>query len=169
MKRCTVCNELKALDSFHKRPESKDGHRADCKECKKKVNQKWKKSNPEKRKAYSEQYHLDNVVAIREKTKKWQRENREKCREGSRKYRKRHPERGAEYQQGYIEEHPDRYKAHYLVQNAIRSGKLTRPPICESCFNERFTEGHHEDYSKPLDVDWLCTKCHTELRRKVLV
>ena len=52
--------------------------------------------------------------------------------------------------------------AHILVMRAIRKGKLTRPLQCTSCGNghKRALQGHHEDYSKPLDVIWLCDPCH---------
>lgn len=56
----------------------------------------------------------------------------------------------------------------YAVRNALRSGKLVRPKCCESCggketFNKRgysLLEAHHDDYSKPLEVRWLCKTCH---------
>ena len=51
-------------------------------------------------------------------------------------------------------------KAHQAVQYALKTGQLIRPPVCESCFGFRFVESHHEDYSKPLDVNWLCKECH---------
>ncbi|KKL77017.1 hypothetical protein LCGC14_2039150, partial [marine sediment metagenome] len=73
------------------------------------------------------------------------------------------------HEQKQHQPYPEKLKAHYILNNAIRGGEIARPFICESCFNERFTDGHHEDYSKPLDVEWLCKKCHTELHRKVLV
>lgn len=47
---------------------------------------------------------------------------------------------------------------------AIKSGKLTRLP-CESCGATK-SEAHHEDYSKPLEVKWLCRKCHGAAHRK---
>jgi hypothetical protein len=37
-------------------------------------------------------------------------------------------------------------------------GKLTPEP-CESCGSEE-AEKHHEDYSQPLEVRWLCRPCH---------
>ncbi|KKK81651.1 hypothetical protein LCGC14_2811270, partial [marine sediment metagenome] len=43
---------------------------------------------------------------------------------------------------------------------AIRDGRLERPTICPSCDVETFIEAHHEDYSKPLEVKWLCDDCH---------
>jgi hypothetical protein len=50
------------------------------------------------------------------------------------------------------------------VSNAIRAGRLVKPGNCQACDREasgRALQGHHKDYSKPLDVDWLCTKCHS--------
>lgn len=46
------------------------------------------------------------------------------------------------------------------VTAAIRSGRLVRQP-CEIC-GERRSEAHHEDYSRSLDVRWLCRKHHNQ-------
>jgi hypothetical protein len=40
----------------------------------------------------------------------------------------------------------------------IRRGKIIKQP-CISC-GDLNTEGHHHDYTKPLDVVWYCRKCH---------
>lgn len=56
---------------------------------------------------------------------------------------------------------PIRCKARSIVSNLIRRGKLIKPDICSHCFKKRKVESHHEDYSKPLEVKWLCKKCHT--------
>jgi hypothetical protein len=40
----------------------------------------------------------------------------------------------------------------------LRRGKLTREP-CLHC-GSMFSQMHHPDYDKPLDVLWLCRKCH---------
>lgn len=53
--------------------------------------------------------------------------------------------------------------AHILVGNAVRSGKLRRQP-CAAC-NAINTQAHHEDYSRPLDVIWLCAECHMRRHR----
>lgn len=60
--------------------------------------------------------------------------------------------------------YPEKYKAYNSVSNAIRDGKLIRKP-CEICGEDR-SDAHHEDYSKPYDVVWLCKKHHTKLHRK---
>lgn len=47
---------------------------------------------------------------------------------------------------------------------AIKTGKLVRLP-CEGC-GEAKSEAHHDDYSKPLEVKWLCRSCHAAAHRK---
>ena len=58
-----------------------------------------------------------------------------------------------------------RQRARWLVNEAVRGGGLRRPEVCESCWlpDRRLLHGHHEDYSRPLDVIWLCAKCHSRL------
>lgn len=70
-------------------------------------------------------------------------------------------ERSKAIRQKWRAENPVAYKAHSAVSNAIRDGKLKRLS-CEFCGRED-THAHHKDYSKPLDVMWLCPKCHHRL------
>jgi uncharacterized protein YgiM (DUF1202 family) len=58
----------------------------------------------------------------------------------------------------------DKVKAHRKVQNSIRRGKLNKGR-CEVCGSEK-AHAHHEDYSKPLEVIWLCHDHHTKLHRE---
>lgn len=58
--------------------------------------------------------------------------------------------------------------AHLAVRLALRSGALVRPQTCSKCeqpptanLGRGAVQAHHEDYSKPLDVTWLCPRCHT--------
>lgn len=51
--------------------------------------------------------------------------------------------------------------ARSYLNNAIRDGRFNREP-CAMCGEEQ-AEGHHDDYSQPLLVVWLCAECHTEL------
>ena len=60
---------------------------------------------------------------------------------------------------------PEKLKSRHASRYAVKAGKLIRPDHCESCFKECKPEGHHKDYSKPLDVDWLCQECHKKLCR----
>lgn len=65
----------------------------------------------------------------------------------------------------YRLKYPERVRAHQRVTDAIRRGKIIRLP-CNIC-GELKSEGHHEDYSKPLDVIWLCRIHHREADKKL--
>ena len=66
--------------------------------------------------------------------------------------------RHTEYVKKHREKHPEKYKARTAVGNALRDGKLTKLP-CANCGASK-VQAHHDDYSKPLDVVWLCSGCH---------
>jgi hypothetical protein len=60
----------------------------------------------------------------------------------------------------YREANREKVAARHAVANALENGSLVKAP-CEVC-GEAKSEAHHEDYSKPLDVNWLCRKHHEE-------
>ncbi len=64
----------------------------------------------------------------------------------------------------WVRRNSEKRKCHETLGNAIRDGKIIRKP-CEICGNTK-TEAHHEDYSKPLAISWLCTKHHIELHKQ---
>src|SRR4051794_9202976 len=53
--------------------------------------------------------------------------------------------------------------ARSLASRGLERGKITRQR-CQGCGAER-AEMHHPDYSKPLEVEWLCRPCHLEHHR----
>ena len=53
-------------------------------------------------------------------------------------------------------------KAYGRLHWAVESGQLTPPERCEDCSAPDSLVGHHEDYSKPLEVAWICHSCHTQ-------
>lgn len=59
-------------------------------------------------------------------------------------------------------DNPLKYRARYLTSNAIRDGRLLRRP-CAKCGSVENIEAHHEDYTKPLEVVWLCKQHHQEI------
>jgi hypothetical protein len=62
------------------------------------------------------------------------------------------------------ERYPERIAAHKAVQQAVKAGTLERSP-CASCGSTKAVHAHHEDYTRPLDVTWLCHPCHIEHHR----
>jgi hypothetical protein len=97
-----------------------------------------------KKNAYSLRYRAANPESNRVAQKKWAGQNREKTR------------------------------AHMTVHKAVVTGKIQRPTACSVCGivppprRDGCTQihAHHRDYSKPLDVQWLCALCHAIERRK---
>jgi len=69
-------------------------------------------------------------------------------------YKSRHNARTTLWQKN----NPLKTTAHKKVRQAILTGDLIVQP-CEKCGNPK-TEAHHEDYTKPLDVVWLCSVHH---------
>lgn len=66
--------------------------------------------------------------------------------------------------QNYRKSNPLKAAAQTASANAIRDGKLIRQP-CEVCGTTSKVQGHHDDYSKPLEVRWLCPKHHSAHHR----
>lgn len=65
------------------------------------------------------------------------------------------------------EKYPEKYKARYMLKNAVKAGKIKKGE-CKDKFGECYgtIHGHHHDYSKPFDVIWLCQK-HHQMRHRV--
>jgi hypothetical protein len=62
------------------------------------------------------------------------------------------------------EKQNEQHRAQMAVLRAIKKGLLVRPDVCERCGSGGEIEAHHEDYSKPLLVEWLCLICHRSTR-----
>lgn len=84
--------------------------------------------------------------------RQWRRANPDKARAEER----RRPPRSKK-------DSPEQQRARNLLGRAVRRGDVVRPEICEDCGERRKIHGHHDDYSRPLDVRWLCARCHGAL------
>lgn len=62
-------------------------------------------------------------------------------------------------------DNPHKKNTHQKVRWAVKSGTLEKPECCEACDSTTNIVGHHEDYDKPLEVLWLCRRCHGMLHR----
>ncbi len=71
-----------------------------------------------------------------------------------------------EYSKEYYENNREKYYAKRDVSRAIKAGSLKKQP-CEVCERLENVEAHHDDYSKPLEVRWLCPLHHKGLHVKL--
>ena len=132
-KKCFKCGAEMPLTDFYRHPQTKDGRVGKCKECNKQDVRKNRALKVEYYRQYDvERYKNDPLVR----------------------------ERIAKVSIDWSKKYPERYRAHYLVGNAVRDGRLTKKP-CEAC-GAKYVHGHHDDYSKPLEVRWLCPAHHRQ-------
>lgn len=156
MKKCFKCEKEKPLSEFYKHPKMADGHLNKCIECTKK----------ESDDRFIELSKDPNFI-LSERERNRQRYHRLGYKE---KYECR-GEQKKQIDQRYFENNPEKRKAHIIIGNALRDGKITKE-LCEKCGDPE-TQAHHDDYSKPLEVNWLCVKHHNdrhvELRKQKLL
>lgn len=65
-------------------------------------------------------------------------------------------------------EHPERMAAQNAVARALRRGELEKGQCereCQEC--STVIHAHHDDYSKPLEVRWLCALHHAAVHREL--
>lgn len=143
MQLCKKCQSLKSSSEFY------SSNRTSCKECVKAQ----VRSNREGNISYYRSY---DRMRYREDDKR-----KEGVRKGSNSpasiaAKERYKERTRELS-------PEKNKARNAVANGLRDGKLKRGETCFFCSETEKLQAHHSDYSRPLDVYWLCPRCHGKL------
>lgn len=134
-KKCFKCGEIKLINQFYVHPKMGDGHLGKCKECTKKdVKIRTIVFNDKVRAYDKKRYKGKRKNDARRRAIIWKTEN------------------------------PEKYRAHYLLGNAVRDKRIIRPNYCEVCGKECIPHGHHTDYSQPLFVVWLCAQCHGQIQ-----
>ena len=137
VKTCFRCGAEKPLTDFYKHPMMADGHLGKCKNCAR------------------ADVHENRVKRI----EKYRAYDVERAKTAKRRALSRRIE--AEYRARY----PERKKANVAVNNAVRDGRLTKYP-CQVC-GRLDSHGHHDDYSKPLEVRWLCAVHHKQAHKEL--
>lgn len=143
---CKGCSIEKALSEFYSHIGMKDGHLNKCKTCVKNRVKDHREKNNEKIKAYDR---------LRGRT--------EKRKEVYKAYAKKHRQKITAHALAWRKRNKNKANAHSRVRRAILRGDLQKLP-CEICGHDQ-VQAHHDDYSKPLNVRWLCTKHHGEHHR----
>lgn len=135
--KCFKCGGMKPLSEFYRHPKMANGRLGKCKECTKTD--------------VSNNYRANRAHYADYERKRFQKPERRIA--------------ALAYQQKRRTQNPEKYFAHYAVSNAVRDGRLKKKP-CDVCGNPK-AQAHHDDYSKPLDVVWLCRIHHLDRHGKV--
>lgn len=130
MKPCISCGIEQPLTEFYAHKAMKDGRLNKCKSCVKRDVMQRQKDNPD---------------AYRARHKSWRDRNKDTV---------------SLYAKNWVSKNPVARSAHVILNNAIKTGCIEKPKFCEECGAQERLDGHHEDYSLPLVVRWLCRKCH---------
>lgn len=78
-----------------------------------------------------------------------------------RSYYKRHSEQARKTIYRSIKKHSHKQHARVELNKAVSRGDVLKPDECPKCSTSEYRlEAHHTDYSKPLEIDWLCSRCH---------
>jgi len=151
LKVCKDCKVEKEISSgFYVHSEMSDGYLNKCKECVKSRLKKYRFENDSVREYDRNRYYNDpnRIAYSKAQGKKWREENRDRHNELTR---------------NSILRNPEKRKARTMVRTSLKNGRIIKQP-CTVCGLEK-SEAHHEDYSKPLEIIWLCRKHHGEKHR----
>lgn len=149
-KQCFKCRETKALSEFYKHQMMRDGHLNKCITCAKRdVNERERR--------------------LRQHDPHWLSKERARCREKQARSRANGTASPTkpEYRERWVQKNGHKVRAEHIAANALKKGRLTKPSLCQCCgAAPKRMEMHHPDYSKPLEVLFLCSKCHGKAHRK---
>ncbi len=151
------------------------------------VNKKYKEFNKEKIANQSKEYYKKNKTEILKKVEKYRKLNKEKIslREAKkrlsdpdrfeknrlkhREWAKKNREKLCLYQRRWYQNNKEKRRAHVILSRAIKKKIIMRSDTCQECNKIAKTEGHHENYNEPLNVVWVCKKCHARKSPKTVI
>lgn len=136
---CKTCNLSKLAEEFYA------SNKTRCKECVKASVTANRQQNLERIRAYDRaRGSAPHRVSAREAYQR------------TRAYSARHSAAARRW----ASQHPERRAANVALGNAVRAGRVTPWPVCAVPECSDTPQGHHPDYSRPLDVVWLCDEHH---------
>lgn len=145
MKKCFKCGVEKERSEFYAHPEMKDGLLGKCKEC----------CRADSRAHGTDKEYDRNRAMLPHRVAA--RKAHAQTEQGKQSHAKALRKSAAKY--------PEKREATVALNNALRDGRIIKKP-CEMCGNVK-SQGHHADYSKPLEVRWLCSTHHRQVHREM--
>lgn len=190
MKICSKCKKEKENSEFQSEKRKSDGLSARCKPCinedkKTYLDSKRDKIREYNRKKYYEDHDRQKELRtqrsrIARESKRseinkyrveWYWKNAERVRARTRELNKRPEarEKEREYSKLYRKRDVTKFKkwSRSTFERAIKYDIIQRPNKCERCMIECKPDGHHTNYKRPLDVQWLCKTCHAQAHGKL--
>lgn len=164
MKKCKKCGEEKPLDGFYKNASHSSGYTARCRSCICAEAAAHRLEHVEAHRARDKARSKDpNRVAANRaysvsERRRVQRKLYEQSPDGAAKIRAQEAR--------YAAKNPGKISARAKARYHAAVGNIERRP-CESCGETKGVQAHHHDYSKPLDVEWLCDVCHDKAHGKL--
>lgn len=150
MKECSKCHDAKPLEMFPRDKSRKSGRHSVCVVCKRK---------------YNALYRQKNRIILVLKSREYSKSHAAQLAQYQRDYRKNNPLKAKELKLKSIAKNKEAYRARQIVRMRVYRGTMQKLP-CQVCGDPN-TQAHHSDYSKPLEVLWLCHKHHQQLHRTV--
>lgn len=92
----------------------------------------------------------------------WCKENRDRARVNVKRYKSRHRKEIADRNRAYDAANREKRAAHSAAHVAVKDGRIKRRKKCQRCWRPA-AHMHHADYTKPLDIEWLCHFCHRKV------
>lgn len=142
---CRQCGVEQPLIAFSPNSRMRDGRLNKCRECRKPDCRAYYDANAEQMRLKAQSRRAEPSAAARNKAYRQTPDRRAKATKIMRAYEKRNPVKVA---------------ARIAVREAVRTGQMLPLP-CEVCGATK-AQAHHCNYSRPLDVRWLCTTHHAE-------
>ena len=143
---CTKCKQMLPRTKFQQNRALEGGLCLHCKECCKNTQYRYR-TTEEYRRWRTEYYGRPDV---QERVRK----------QSAERYRRNRKRRS---QQHTARRHSVKGQAKDQLQTEVRAGRVQKPGSCELCGRDVRLDGHHFDYGLPLEVLWLCKKCHARI------
>ena len=122
--------------------------------------------NKEKQSAYYREWSKRNKEKIAAYKRSWGETNRDRLAKRTQAYYASHKEEVLAMKAKWISANPDKHAAHVAIRVALGNGDIMRPTACSMCGKPCTPHGHHPDYSKRLEVVWMCAICHKKEHRR---